>query len=81
MNFNKYMKTKNINYALMSLIGFLFIAFPLNINAEDEIKSESCSLGNISRSIELFTGDFKQGSYFVKVTGDSVNQSFIAIKE
>ena len=45
------------------------------------IKSESCSLGNISRSIELFTGDFKQGSYFVKVTGDSVNQSFIAIKE
>ena len=41
MNFNKYMKTKNINYALMSLIGFLFIAFPLNINAEDEIKSES----------------------------------------
>ena len=41
MNFNKYMKTKNINYALMSLFGFLLIAFPLNINAEDEIKSES----------------------------------------
>ena len=45
------------------------------------IKSESCSLDIVSRSIELFTGDFKQGSYFVKVTGDSVNQSFIAIKE
>ena len=45
------------------------------------VKSESCSLNSISRSVELFTGDFKQGSYFVKVTGDSVNQSFIAIKE
>ena len=53
MNFNKYMKTKNINYALISLFGFLFIAFPLNINAEDEIKSES-----VESSLFILVADF-----------------------
>ena len=44
------------------------------------IHSENCVLDNYSRTLEINTGEFKQGTYYIKVKGENTDQSFKAIK-
>ena len=44
------------------------------------IHSENCVLDNFSRTLEINTGEFKQGTYYIKVKGENTDQSFKAIK-
>jgi len=44
------------------------------------IYTENCVLDNYSRTLEINTGEFKQGTYYIKVKGENTDQSFKAIK-
>lgn len=44
------------------------------------IYNENCVLDNFSRTLEINTGEFKQGTYYIKVKGENTDQSFKAIK-
>jgi len=44
------------------------------------IYSENCVLDDFSRTLEINTGEFKQGTYYIKVKGQNTDQSFKAIK-
>ena len=44
------------------------------------IHTENCDLDNFSRTLELNTSEFKQGTYYIKVKGNNTDQSFKAIK-
>ena len=45
------------------------------------IHAEQCDLSPFDRTLSLQTGNYPQGSYIIKVTGQTTNKSITVIKE